>query len=171
MIGDGNSGTEEKKRGEVLLEISGSGLRDCSSPQTPAPLHRSLIKDSLCPRAAPLSAEGPSRLCSECLPVLLQVDSTQLSPRDEQKSGFQSPGPLAFPSLWEIKGGTSARFTLHPSPQSLQKTGDEEEEDGEKEETCKGVMEGWSQGHRVISEEQSGAPFPLWSSSSVVTEK
>lgn len=102
---------QEKKRGEELLEISGSGLRDCSSPQTPAPLHRSLIKDSLCPRAAPLSAEGPSRLGSECLPVLLQVDSAQLSLGDEQKSGFQSPGPLAFPCLWEIKRGTSAWFT------------------------------------------------------------
>lgn len=39
--------------------------------QTPAPLHRSLIKDSLCPWAAPLSAEVPSRLFSECLPALL----------------------------------------------------------------------------------------------------
>lgn len=97
VIGDGNSGREEKKRGEVLLEISGSGLRDCSSPQTPAPLHRSLIKDSLCPRAAPLSAEGPSRLCSEYLPVLLQVDSAQLSPRDKQKVDSKAPAPWHSP--------------------------------------------------------------------------
>jgi len=42
-------------------EISGSSLRDSSSPQTPAPLHRSLIKDSHCPRAVPLFTGGPSR--------------------------------------------------------------------------------------------------------------
>lgn len=102
---------EERKREMKRGEISGSVLRDWSSPQTPAPLHRSLIKDSLCPRAAPLSAEEPSRLCSECFPVLPQVDSAQLSPRYRQKSGFQSASPLAFPCLWEIKRGTWAWFT------------------------------------------------------------
>lgn len=94
-----------------MLKISGSGLRDCSSPQTPAPLHRSLIKDSLCPWTAPLSTEGPSRICSEYLPVILQGDLDRLSLGDKQKSRFQSPSPLAFPCLWEIKRRTSARFS------------------------------------------------------------
>lgn len=109
------------RRGEELLEISGSGLRERSSPQTPAPLHRSLIKDSLCPRAAPLSAEGPSSPGSECLPVLLRVDSAQLSLRAEQKRGFQSPGPLAFSSLWEIKRGKLGADSLLRSPTSPRK--------------------------------------------------
>lgn len=126
---DGKSGGDGPRRGEELLEISGSGLRERSSPQTPAPLHRSLIKDSLCPRAAPLSAEGPSRPGSEYLPVLLRVDSAQLSLRDEQKRGFQSPGPLAFSSLWEIKRGKLGADSLLRSPTSPQRSGDEEEEE------------------------------------------
>lgn len=121
---------EEKRRAE-LLEISGSSLRDCSSPQTPAPLHRSLIKDSHCPRPAPLSARGPSRFA-----VLLQVDSVHLSPRNRQNSGFQSAGPLAFPCLWEIKKGTSGWFTpplFIPLHQKTRRWGG-----GGKEETCQG---------------------------------
>lgn len=167
----GGKWSGEKRREEKLLEISGSGLRDCSSPQTPAPLHRSLIKDSLCPWAAPLSAEGPSRLCSEYLPVLLQVVSVQLSLRDRQNSGFQSTGPLAFPCLREINRDTSAWFTpplfipLHSPPKNQEMRRRRRRRD------LQGVAEGWSQGHRMISEEHSGAPFPLWSSFSVVTEK
>lgn len=150
-------------RREELLEISGSSLRDCSSPQTPAPLHRSLIKDLHCPIAAPLSAEGPLQICSEYLPVPLQVDSAQLSPRNGQNSGFQSAGPLAFPCLWEIKRGTSAWFTpplfipLHTVQKTRRWGGGEWRR--RKRGGLRGVAKGWSQGHRVISEEQSGAPF------------
>lgn len=153
VIGMWSDGWSEQSRGEETRgeerkgeELSGLGLRDCSSPQTPAPLHRSLIKDSLCPRAAPLSGREPSRLCSEYHPVLLQADSAQLSPRDGQNSGFQSAGPSAFPCLWEIKRGTSARFTpplvlpLQKPPPKIQEMRRDEEQ--RRPEGLRGVVPG-----------------------------
>lgn len=163
MIRDGNSAGKEVRRGAA----GDKWVRDCSSPQTPAPLHRSLIKDSLCPLAAPLSAQGPFRFGSEYLPVLLQVDSAQLSLRDEHKSGFQSPGPLAFPCLWEIKRGTSAWFTpsafipLHSPPKT---PGDEEQEVEKKRRLAtSGLMvTEWLVRSRVVLPFPFGPP-PLWS--------
>lgn len=101
--------------------------------------------------------------CSEYLHAPLQVGPAQLFPRKRQKRA----GLLAFPCLWKIKRavgdfGLIHSSTLYPSPKSPPQKNQEDH--------LRWIEERWSQGHRVISEERSGAPLPpllvvllLWS--------
>lgn len=158
--------SRSKKREELLVK-RGSSLRDSSSPQTPASLHRSLINDSHCPKALPLSDEGPSRLALNT--CMLHSKWTQPgSTRNRQNGGFQRAGLLAFPCLWEIKSKILAWFTL-PLFIPL------ERKQEMRRSTCKGQWKGglrvteWLVRSRVVL--AFCFSFSLWSSSSVVTEK
>lgn len=77
--------------------------------------------------------------CPEYLPAALQVDPTQLYPRNRQNDGFQSAGLLAFLCLWEIKSRTLSWFTLPLFIPLKRKR-------GMRRSTCKGY---WKGGLRV----------------------